>query len=133
LTTFDYRRYNCVIEIFEIKKKAFDCRKLQTKKLEERMAKEKKNRVLAYPPKDFHWIEDFEDLEKLAEIYSKLMAITDYFSTFNNPSVERPVMANNVYGFWFIFRDICDDLEDILKVDHWTGKIGKKADEGEES
>jgi hypothetical protein len=96
------------------------------------MKKEKKQRVLAWPPRDFHWIEDIEELEKLNAIYSKLMAISGYFSYFQEPSIKNPVEASMVYGFWFIIRDICDELSGILKVDHWTGEIDKKSDEGEE-
>jgi hypothetical protein len=98
------------------------------------MVKEKKQRVLAWPPRDFHWVEDFDDIERLAQIYAKLETMANVFSAYNNPSPDRPVLASEVYGFWFIFRDICDDLAEILKIDHWTGEIGAKKDgEGEES
>ena len=98
------------------------------------MAKEKKQRVLACPPREFEWIENLGELEKLSEIYAKLSAICDFFSTFKNPSMERPAMASDLYGYWFFFRDICTELSDVLKIDHWTGEIGKKrTDEGEES
>jgi hypothetical protein len=96
------------------------------------MKKEKKQRVLAWPPSGFHWIEDIEELEKLNAIYSKLMAISGYFSYFQEPDIKHPVEANMVYGFWHIIRDICDELADILKVDYWTEENGKKAEEGEE-
>ena len=86
----------------------------------------KTKQVLAYPPKNFHWINDIDDLDKLSRIYAKLEAMTNVFSTYNNPG-ERNVHASELYGFWFIFRDICDDLADILKIDYWTGEAGKKA------
>ena len=91
------------------------------------MKKNKRQRVMPWPPSDFHWIEDVNDLEKLGIVYSKLMAISSFFSTFESPSVDSPVLANEVYGYWFILRDICDVLSDILKIDHWTGEIKRKA------
>jgi len=93
--------------------------------------KTKKQRILAWPPRGFHWIEDMDDLEKLNAAYAKLMSISGYFSTFNNISPDRPVEASMVYGFWHIIREIADDLAEVIKVDYWTGESGKKADEGE--
>jgi hypothetical protein len=72
------------------------------------------------------------DMERLSAIYAKLESISSFFSQFNEPNADRPVMACDVYGYWFIIKDICNELSNILKVDHWTGEIGKKADEGEE-
>jgi hypothetical protein len=96
------------------------------------MENEKKQRVLACPPSDFKWIEDFHDMEKLSEIYAKLECIADHFSTYSKPNQERPICASEIYGYWFIIRDICNELSDILKIDYWTGETGKKADEGGE-
>ena len=79
---------------------------------------QERRRVRASPPWKYSWIEDWDDLEKLAEIYSKLQAITDVFSGYSRPS-EQPAMAAKVYGFWFIFRDICDELADVLKLEKW--------------
>ena len=95
------------------------------------MARGKKTRVLAWPPRDYHWIEGFDDLDRLSAIYAKLEAISTFFSTYSHASTERPVPASDVYGYWFILKDICNDLADILKVDHWTGEIGVKAGKGE--
>jgi hypothetical protein len=96
------------------------------------MKNEKKQRVLAWPPRDFQWIDDFDDMEKLGVIYAKLTAIADSFSTYSPENKLRSESTSNVYGYWFIIRDICDELSDILKVDHWTGENGKKADGGKE-
>jgi hypothetical protein len=93
----------------------------------------KKQRILAWPPRDYQWIEGIDEIEKLSAIYSKLEAIAGYFSYFRSSSTKDLIDASMVYGFWFILRDICKELADILKVDHWTGEIGKKADEGDES
>jgi hypothetical protein len=101
--------------------------------MEASMKNKKKQRVLAWPPRDYQWIEGIGELDKLSAIYSKLEAIAGYFSYFRNPSTERPVEANMVYGFWHIIKDICNELADILKVDYWTGEIGKKEDGGDES
>ena len=84
----------------------------------------KTKQVLAYPPRDFHWIDDIDDLDKLSKIYAKLETAANVFSTYN--SHDRNVHASEIYGFWFIFRDICDDLADVLKIDYWTGEAGKK-------
>jgi hypothetical protein len=96
------------------------------------MKKVKGQKVLAWPPRDFQYIEGLSNLERLGVVYSKLEAISSYFSYFEHIKPDKPVQANDVYGYWFIIRDICDELADILKIDHWTGEIGKKADEGEE-
>ena len=88
------------------------------------MKKERKLQTSARPPKEFAWIEDTDDLEKLSEIYAKLESISGVFSGYGHVSSEKPVAANEIYGFWFIFRDICNDLAGILKVDKWAGKIG---------
>ena len=90
------------------------------------MKKTSEKKTYAWPPREFQCIEDMDDLEKLSEIYSKLMAICSYFSTLRTPDKERPAYASDLYGYWFIIRDICDVLSDILKIDHWTGEIGKK-------
>lgn len=95
------------------------------------MKKEKKQRVLALPPSDYQYIESLDDLERLSVVYSKLEAISSYFSYFGEVDPHKSVQASDVYGYWFIIQDICDELRDILKVDRWTGEIGKKADEGE--
>jgi len=95
------------------------------------MKKVKGQKVLAWPPYNFHNIEGLSDLERLGVIYSKLEAISSYFSYFENIKPDKSVQASDVYGYWFIIKDICDELADILKIDHWTGEIGKEADEGE--
>jgi hypothetical protein len=92
----------------------------------------KKQRVLAWPPRGYHWVEDFDSIDKLNTIYSKLMAIASYFSRLQDATVSTPIETSNIYGFWFILEDICDDLADIIKLDHWTGTNSDKADEGEE-
>ena len=89
----------------------------------------KKQRILATPPSEFHWIEDISDLEKLAVIYSKLESISTFFSHYNKPKGDRPEMASEVYGYWFIIRDICKELADVLKLDYWTGEVGITANE----
>jgi len=94
------------------------------------MGKEKKQRVLAWPPRDFQWIENISELERLSVIYAKLESLTAVFSHFEKASADRPAMASDLYGFWFILTDICRDLGNILKVDYWTGETGK-ADENE--
>ena len=92
------------------------------------MAKEKKQRALAWPPREFQWIEDFGEREKLCEIYPKLTAIASVFSSYyENFSKDQAIQASEVYGYWFILRDICTELSDILKIDHWTGEIKRKA------
>ena len=91
------------------------------------MAKNKKQGILACPPGGFHWIEDIDDLDKLGIVYSKLMSISAFFSTFQSASLEKPAFASEVYGYWFILRDICNTLSEILKIDHWTGEVGRKA------
>ena len=94
----------------------------------------KKQKVLAYPPAEYQWVTDFDDLEKLSVIFAKMKAITNAFSSYEKPSKETPVHASEIYGFWYIFRDICEDLGDILKLNYWTGEIGiRKNGEGEES
>jgi hypothetical protein len=80
----------------------------------------KKLTLLFLSPKKFAWVEDIDDLEKLSEIYAKLESISAVFSGYNQVCLEKPVPANEIYGFWFIFRDICKDLADILKEDYWT-------------
>ena len=91
-----------------------------------KMAKDKKQRVLAWPPREFQWIEDIDDLDRLSAIYVKLMALCDYFSTLQNPDVNRPAVAGDLYGYYFFLQDICNELSRILKIDHWTGEIGIK-------
>jgi hypothetical protein len=71
------------------------------------------------------------DKERLSAIYAKLESIACFFSHFNEPNANKPVMTSEIYGFWFILDDIHEEVRDILKVDHWTGEIGK-ANEGEE-
>ena len=93
----------------------------------------KKQQVLALPPAEYHWIENMKDLEKLAEIYSKLESISAFFSHYSEPKSERPAMTVDVYGYWYIIRDICDDLAKIIKIDHWTGEIGITDDEEKEN
>ncbi|MCL2007402.1 MAG: hypothetical protein FWG77_04890 [Treponema sp.] len=93
------------------------------------MAKEKKQQILAWPPGNYHWLENMSDLERLSVIYSKLEAITTFFSYYEAPSSNKPVAASDVYGYWHIIKDICNELSDILKIDHWTGEIGKKGGE----
>jgi len=95
------------------------------------MKKENKQRILAWPPSDYQNIESITDLERLSVVYSKLEAISSYFSYFGEVQPHKSVQTSDVYGYWFIIKDICDELADILKVDHWTGEIGKKTDEGE--
>jgi hypothetical protein len=95
------------------------------------MKKEKGQKVLAWPPRDYQWIEDMDDIDKLSTIYSKLEAISSYFSYFRDAKPSMPIQASDVYGYWFIIKDICNELAGILKVDYWTGGTGKKADEGE--
>jgi len=93
------------------------------------MKKENRKRLLAWPPYNFHNIESLSDLERLSVVYSKLEAISSFFSYFGEADPSKSVQASDVYGYWFILQDICEELADILKVDHWTGEIGK-ADEG---
>jgi len=95
------------------------------------MKKEKKQRVLAWPPRGFQWVEDMSDLEKLSEIHAKLESIASVFSHYREPDPDRPAMASDIYGYWFILTDIREELGKILRVDHWTGEIGKEDDEGE--
>lgn len=90
------------------------------------MSKKIKPQVLASPPGNFAWVKDIDDLEKLGEIYAKLESISAVFSGYNRASPEKPVPANEIYGFWFIFKDICKDLAGILKVNYWTGEMGGK-------
>ena len=90
--------------------------------------KEKQKKIFAHPPSGFSWVEDFGDLEKLSEVYAKLESIANFFSFFREPSAEHPVMASELYGYWFILKDICADLADVLKVDYWSGGIGLKRD-----
>ena len=90
------------------------------------MATKKKPQNLACPTKEFAWIEDMNDLEKLGEIYAKLESISGVFGGYGQAGPEKPVAANEIYGFWFIMKDICKELAGILKVDYWTGEIGNK-------
>ena len=95
------------------------------------MKKENKQRILAWPPSSYQNIESITDLERLSVVYSKLEAISSYFSYFENIKPDHSVQASDVYGYWFILKDICDELADILKIDHWTGEIGKEEEEKE--
>ena len=95
------------------------------------MKKENKQRILAWPPSIYQNIESLTDLERLSVVYSKLEAISSYFSYFGEVQPHKSVQASDVYGYWFIIQDICNELRDILKVDHWTGEMGKEADVGE--
>jgi len=83
------------------------------------MAEQKKK--LARAPSDFHWIQDFGDIEKLGVIHAKLEAITTSFSTYRNnpPKMEQ---TSAVYGYWYILQDICRDIAAIIKLDYWTGE-----------
>jgi hypothetical protein len=83
------------------------------------MGTAKKTRIRATPPADFQVIESLDDLEKLSEIYAKLTSVTAVFSNYKNPDKDQIVNASEIYGFWFIFRDICEDLADILKLKKW--------------
>jgi hypothetical protein len=83
------------------------------------MDKVQKQRVSAKPPWKYSWIEDFDDMERLGVIYAKMAAITDHFSGYSPERKLRQESADNVYGYWFIFRDICDELADILKLKKW--------------
>ena len=44
------------------------------------MAIEKKQRTLACPPREFAWVENIDDLDKLNAIYAKLESLTGAFS-----------------------------------------------------
>ena len=92
----------------------------------------RKQRILAHPPVEYHWLEDLDDLERLGVIYSKLGSIASFFSHYGDADANRPALASEVYGFWHIIWEICRELADILKIDHWTGEIGKKS-EGDEA
>jgi hypothetical protein len=88
----------------------------------------KNKRVLAKPPKnEFSWIDDFDSIETLTVIYAKLESLAHIFSRYDPK--DKEILGSEIYGLWFMLRDICDDLADILKVDNWTGEVGINAPE----
>jgi hypothetical protein len=83
------------------------------------MSKVQERRETARPPWKYSWIEDFDDMERLGVIYAKMAAIADHFSGYSPENKLRQESAINVYGYWFILRDISDELADILKLKKW--------------
>jgi len=83
------------------------------------MTKSKKSQIRAKPPMEFECIDNICDIEKLNEIYAKLETLTAVFSEYKEPNRERLIASSEVYGFWFIFRDICEDLAEVLKLKYW--------------
>ena len=89
----------------------------------------KKWHILGKPPGDFSWIDDIDGIDRLSMIYAKLEAIGAYFGSYSHANPDKPIAANEIYGYWFILQDICRDLAGILKLDYLTGEVGREDSE----
>jgi hypothetical protein len=86
------------------------------------MDKVQKQTVFARPPWDFAWIDSLSDMERLGVIYAKLESVTGAFSAYGPDGRLHTEGISQVYGYWFILTDICDELADILKLPKWHGE-----------
>ena len=85
----------------------------------------KKRQVLAAVPPNFSWIDNFDDQEELSVIHAKLQSLGCIFSGYK-PNNGQVINAYEIYGLWFMLRDICDTLARIIKIEHWPRRIGEE-------
>jgi hypothetical protein len=58
------------------------------------------------------WLEDSADHETLSRVCAKLRAISSAFSGFDG---QASIMGSDIFGYWIIHEELCDQLETLMQ------------------